>query len=493
MRVRFAPSPTGSLHIGSARTALYNFLFARHHGGEFVVRLEDTDAVRSQASFERGILDDLAWLGLHWDEGPDKDGPYGPYRQSERRPHHREVAERLLAEGKAYRCFCTPERLEHLRAEQIAAGGTPKYDRHCFGLSQAEVKRRMADGEPSAIRFAVPEGEIVVHDLIRGDVVFSSEVIGDFIIVRSDGTAGYNFAAAVDDHEMAITHVIRGEDHLTNTARQLMLLAALGAEPPAYAHHSLILGPDGAKLSKRHGATSVGEYRARGFLPQAVTSYLALLSWSHGDREVLTLEELVAEFDLTELSASPAIFDVGKLGWINHEYILAMAAEEHERLAAAWLPAATPPPAVKALAAAFKPALTTYGDLSHEAAQILARPRIPDELVAEVARGGQSLRQFKVLRSAAQEWVTPEEARALLASYRREGAQRGLKPRDVLMPLRIALTGREHGPELQYVVAALSREDALQRVDDALERVLDPRPAESAKGADRPGPEKGRA
>jgi len=484
VRVRFAPSPTGSLHIGSARTALYNFLFARHNGGSFVVRVEDTDVARSERRFEEDILDDLTWLGLRWDEGPDLGGPYGPYRQSERLEGYRKVGAQLLEAGKAYRCFCTQARLEQLRAERLAAGQMPKYDRRCFGLPAAEVERRMADGEPSAIRFAVPEGEVVVHDLIRGTVTFSSTVIGDFIIVRSDGTAGYNFAAAVDDRDMAITHVIRGEDHLTNTARQLMLFDAMGARPPAYAHHSLILGPDGSKLSKRHGATSVGEYRALGFLPQAVTNYLALLSWSHGEREVLSADELVAEFDLAQLSGSAAIFDRGKLGWVNHEYILAMPADEHERLAAAWLPAATPPPAVKAIAAAFKPSLITYGDLARDAAQILEAPVLLAELVPEVARGGQSLREFRAMRGGAADWITPDEARELLAGYRREGAQRGLKPRDVLMPLRIALTGCEHGPELHYVVAALSKAGALERIDDALERAGEPPDEAVAQGPD---------
>ena len=271
MRVRFAPSPTGTLHIGSARTALFNFLHARHCGGSFIVRSEDTDVARSEARFEDAILADLRWLGLEWDEGPDCGGPFGPYRQSERRESYQQAAAGLLDNGHAYHCFCSDERLEELRAESLAAGRMPRYDRLCHGLSADEVASRIAAGEPAAMRLEVPEGEVVVDDLIRGPMTFHSDVLGDFIIVRSDGMASYNFAAAVDDAAMRITHVIRGDDHMTNTARQLLVLRALGTpdeQLPRYAHHSLILGAEGGKLSKRQGATAVGDYRELGYLPR---------------------------------------------------------------------------------------------------------------------------------------------------------------------------------------------------------------------------------
>ena len=268
VRVRFAPSPTGTLHIGSARTARFNFLFARHAGGDFVLRIDDTDAARSHDRHEDAILADLRWLGLDWDEGPDVGGPCGPYRQSERLPGYRTAADELLACGHAYRCFCTEERLVELRAKARVEGRGQRYDGRCRGLAPHEVQRRLDAGEPAALRFRIPHGDIVVDDLIRGPVVVGADAVGDFIIVRSDGVAGYNFATVVDDRDMGITHVIRGDDHLTNTARQVLLFRALGAPVPGFAHHSMVLGTDGGKLSKRHGATAVGDYRELGYLPR---------------------------------------------------------------------------------------------------------------------------------------------------------------------------------------------------------------------------------
>ncbi len=331
------------LHIGSARTALYNYLFARHTGGALVLRVDDTDAARSEAALEAAIMADLRWLGIEWDEGPDVGGPAGPYRQQERLERYRVAAGALLESGRAYRCFCPEERLEELRREALAAGRTPRYDRRCLGLPPDEAQRRVAAGEPAAVRFRVPAGEVVIDDLIRGHVTIEHAALSDPIIVRSDGVAGYNFASVVDDLAMGITHVIRGDDHLTNTARQQLLYEALGGPVPRFAHHSMVLGPDGGKLSKRHGAAAVGDYRDLGYLPSAIVNYLALLGWSHGEDEVLGMERLVAEFVPEKLSASPAIFDLPKLDWLDHEHIMALAPEEHERLFAERLPAATPP------------------------------------------------------------------------------------------------------------------------------------------------------
>ena len=456
------------MHIGSARTALLNYLFARHSGGVFVLRIEDTDVARSDARYETSILDDVEWLGLSWDEGPDRGGPCGPYRQSERLAGYAAAAEELVRTGRAYRCFCSAARLEELRAARLAQGLMPLYDRRCLGLSPQEVERRMAAGEPAAIRLRVPDGEVRVNDLILGPVTFSSDVIGDFIIRRSDGGAAYNFAAALDDRDMGITHVIRGDDHLTNTARQLMLFAALESAPPRYAHHSLILGPDGGKLSKRHGATAVGDFRELGYLPQAITNYLALLSWSHGDEEVMPLARLVAEFDLAGLASSPAVFDQAKLDWLDHQHILALDPGEHERRFAARLPAGTPPQAAKALAAAFQPSLVAYGQAEQVAAPVLERPVLDAGVQPALAPAAPWLRGFGDLRAGAPEWLTAEAARDVLAAYRRLGAEAGVKPRELLMPLRLALTGCEHGPELHYVLAALDRHEALERVAAAV-------------------------
>ena len=466
--MRFAPSPTGTLHIGSARTALFNWLFARHDGGSFVLRVDDTDAVRSEDRHEAAILADLRWLGLDWDEGPDKGGAYGPYRQSERLEGYRSTAAKLLQGGHAYYCFCPEERLTEARAAALAEGRPPRYDRRCLGLAPDEVRRRLADGEPAALRFRVPGGEVVIDDVIRGRVAVDAEAIGDFIIVRSDGVAGYNFASVVDDRDMRITHVIRGDDHLTNTARQLLLFAALGGGAPRFAHHSMVLGADGSKLSKRHGATSVGDFRELGYLPQAIVNYLALLSWSHGEDEVLGMERLIAEFELDKLSPSPSIFDQAKLDWLDHEHIMALAPETHERLFAARLPAGTPPQAAAALAAAFQPSLVAYGQAPALAAAVLEPPAPPADLAAAVTAGAPQLVEFGALRTASGEWLTSDAARELLAVYRAWGKEHGIGARDLLMPLRIALTGAEHGPELPFVLAALSGRESQARLSAAL-------------------------
>ena len=476
VRVRFAPSPTGTLHIGSARTALFNWLYAHHGHGIFVLRVDDTDLARSEDRHESAILADLRWLGLNWDEGPDVGGPFAPYRQSERLESYRDAAGKLIAAGSAYLCFCPEQRLEELRAAALAEGRPPRYDRRCLGLSAHTVQQRLAGGEQAAVRFAVPPGEIVIDDALRGPVVVGSDAIGDFIIVRSDGIAGYNFASVIDDRDMGITHVIRGDDHLTNTARQLLLFAALGATAPRFAHHSLVLGPDGGKLSKRHGATSVGEFRDLGYLPEAIVNYLALLSWSHGEDEVLTMERLIAEFELDRLSLSAPIFDKAKLDWLAHEHVMALAPEVHERLFAERLPAATPPQAAAALAAAFQPSLVAYGQAAALAADVLERPSLPLESGAQVVAANAELGEFRALRAAAALWLSPEAARDLLAAYRAWGKERGTGARQLLMPLRIALTGVEHGPELHFVIAALTHDETLIRIAGALAGTADGQP-----------------
>jgi glutamyl-tRNA synthetase len=473
VRVRFAPSPTGTLHIGSARTALFNYLFARHCGGAFVLRVDDTDAGRSEDRHEEAILEDLRWLGLDWDEGPGEGGDYGPYRQSERLEGYRAAARDLLAAGHAYRCFCPEERLEELRAAALAEGRTPRYDRRCLRLTQEEVEARLAAGEPAALRFLVPAGDITVEDLIRGPVVVGDGAVGDFIIVRSDGVAGYNFATVVDDRDMRITHVIRGDDHLTNTARQVLLFRALGAPLPAFAHHSMVLGAEGGKLSKRHGAASVGDFRELGYLPQALVNYLALLSWSHGEEEVLGMDRLVEEFEVEKLSPSAVVFDQAKLDWLDHEHIMGLAPEVHEALFAERLPAGTPPEAAAALAAAFQPSLVAYGQAPALAAAVLDEPLVPPELAPALPAAVRQLTAFRDLRAAAAGWLAPPAARELLAAYRAWGKEAGIGARDLLMPMRIALTGAEHGPELPFILAALHRDETLRRLDPHLTGTTD--------------------
>ena len=332
-RVRFAPSPTGYLHVGGARTALFNWLFARRYGGVFVLRIEDTDAERSSSEMVEGILDGLRWLGLDWDEGPLVGGPYAPYFQSERFERHREMAKRLVAEGHAYYCYCTPE---EMKAKRDAAGHTGegastwRYDRTCCSLSADEVALRERDRVPRAVRFKVPDGSMAFEDLVHGTIAFEGAHIEDFVIVRSDGHPTYHLSVVSDDVEMAITHVVRGDDHISNTPKHILLYRAFGAPVPQFAHVPLILGPDKKRLSKRHGATSVMEYASQGFLPEAMVNFLGLLGWSPGagDRELFSKNELVELFSLDGISGGNAVFNPEKLEWFNQQYIVRLAPDE---------------------------------------------------------------------------------------------------------------------------------------------------------------------
>ena len=319
VRVRFAPSPTGHLHVGNVRTALYNWLFARQKGGSFVLRIEDTDLERSEKRYEDHLSEDLKWLGLQWDEGMDVGGEHGPYRQTDRFAIYRTYAERLRHEGKAYYCFCSAQQLEQERQQQLNTGDQLRYGGQCRNLSSEQAAQRLAAGEEAALRLRVREGHVRFHDIVFGSIQVDSSSIGDFILLRSDGSAQYNFACAVDDALMRISHVIRGEGHISNTHRQILIYEALGFTPPEFAHLSTILGKKGAKLSKRHGAISIEQFRHRGYLPEALANYLALLGWGPREegREILTMGELIAEFELSRVNRSPAIFDLDKLKWVN--------------------------------------------------------------------------------------------------------------------------------------------------------------------------------
>jgi len=367
----------------------------------------------------------------------------------------------------------------------------PKYDGHCRGIPRAEGEQRVRSGEPATIRLRVPDNDIVVTDLIRGTVTFSGDVISDFVLVRSNGHAGFNFASAVDDHLMRITHVIRGDDHLTNTARQLLIFGEIGAVAPQYAHLSLILGPDGAKLSKRHGATTIGELKEAGYLPEAIVNYLALLSWSHEGREILTLDELIAEFDLAKLSASPVVFDQGKLDWLNHEWIMRSKPEDHvAEVQRRLLPVVQELHLSRSysvslrraediawpLGLAVQPSLVNYGQVPEIARAILQTPRYTNEVLGRISAAETPLRELRSLCAGlpplrlgpmrADDVI--EQAADLLGRYRAVGKDLGLEPREILMPLRLALTGSEHGPELRFVLAALGRDEAVARIDAAL-------------------------
>jgi glutamyl-tRNA synthetase len=321
-RVRFAPSPTGYLHIGGARTALFNWLFARHHGGAFVLRIEDTDVERSSGDMVAGILEGLRWLGLDWDEGPGVGGPHAPYFQSERLDRYRSVAEQLVDSGHAYFCYCTAERLQQQRLRAEAAGSAWIYDRRCLSLSVEERTALEAARAPHAIRFRVPPGRTTFTDLVHGSIAFENATIEDFVILRSDAHPTYHLSVVADDVDMAITHVVRGDDHVSNTPKHVLLYEAIGSPIPAFAHVPLILGPDRKRLSKRHGATSVIEYKRLGYLPEAMLNFFALLGWSPGDnQEIFTTDELIREFGLTGISGANAVFNPEKLDWINAQHI----------------------------------------------------------------------------------------------------------------------------------------------------------------------------
>jgi glutamyl-tRNA synthetase/nondiscriminating glutamyl-tRNA synthetase len=464
LRVRFAPSPTGHLHVGNARTALYNWLLARRYGGTFVLRIEDTDAERSTRDSERAILEDLRWLGLAWDEGPDTGGAFAPYRQSERLPRYQAAAADLVARGLAYRCFCPPEQLEAERRAAIAANQPPKYSGRCRALDPADAARRLAAGEPGAVRFAVAASrDLTFRDLVRGDVTVNTDLIGDPVLVRSTGVPAYNFAVVIDDVDMAITHVIRGEDHISNTFRQMLIYEALGAAQPAFGHLSLVLGPDHAPLSKRHGATSVAEFRDRGYLPEALVNYLALLGWSPGaDEELLPLSDMAARFDLSHVSHSAAVFDVPKLAWVNRHYMKEAAPERLARESLRYFRAAGFVVRETDAAAGYVESL-----LPMAVGSVDRLEEIPDrvrflfawdagqaaDLVRAESDGTRAVEAFAV--AAAQ--AGPLDRESFRAAAARVREQTGLKGRALFHPIRVALTGADSGPELDLAVPAIDR------------------------------------
>jgi nondiscriminating glutamyl-tRNA synthetase len=451
IRVRFAPSPTGHLHVGGARTAIFNWLFAKHHGGTFIIRVEDTDQARSTAESETMVLDDLRWLGLMWDEGPDIGGPHAPYRQSERVARYADVARELIARGIAYRCYCTEEELEAKRKIAEAESRPPHYDLTCW------INRRDDDSIPHAIRFHVPDdGDVTIDDAIRGEVTWKRESLGDFILVRSDGLPTYNFSVVVDDHDMEITNVIRAEEHLTNTHRQVLVYRAMEWAIPQFAHVSLILGQDRTKLSKRHGATSVSAYAEAGFLAEAMVNYLTMLGWSAPDgRDVFDRDYAIANFALDRVNSGPAVFDPQKFEWLNGQYIHVMSAAELRPLVvnaigfdAPWLEEAID--VVKTsvhLLPQFKEMIRFVTDY--------APPEIDREFAIAVAN---DLREHGA----------PLDADAVKAMNERLKKTTGRKGKELFMPLRLMLTGMDHGPELVRAIPLL------ERASEADPRVLSP-------------------
>ena len=450
--------------MGNARTALFNWLLARGRGGTFVLRVEDTDVVRSTRASEDGIKDDLRWLGLQWDEGPDVGGPYPPYRQSERMGSYRAAADRLLASGRAYYCFCSAEQLEQERVAALAAGLPPRYSGRCRTLAADEVASRRAAGEPAALRFQVPvDRDVTFKDLVRGDVTFHTTVIGDPVIVRSDGGPAYNLAVVVDDAEMAITHVIRGEDHISNTPRQILIYEALGWTPPVFAHLSLVLGPDHAPLSKRHGATSVSEFRARGYLPEALVNYLALLGWSPGEgEELVAADEMARRFDLTRVSHSAAVFDTEKLAWMNRHYMKQAVPSRLAALVQPWFVAAGMVQdgvagaldSIESVLSMAVGAVDRLEEVPERVSFVFAWDSgAAARLVAAEPDGARIVGAFADAIADAGP-LTKETFRAAAARTREVT---GVKGRALFHPIRVAMTGWESGPELDLAIPAIDR------------------------------------
>ena len=469
MRLRFAPSPTGQLHVGNARTALFNWLLAKGQGGTFILRIEDTDLERSSRESERAILDDLRWMGLEWAEGIDAGGDHGPYRQTERLHIYRAHAVELLASRAAYQCFCSAEQLEVDRQAALAAGRPPKYVGRCRDVSRDEARRRIENGEKAVIRFRVPDAgrDVVFNDLVRGEVRFSTDVIGDPVLVRSDGVPAYNYAVVIDDALMEITHVIRGEDHISNTPRQLLLYEAFGWTPPTFAHVSLVMGPDHSPLSKRHGATSVAEFRARGYLPEALTNYLALIGWSPGsDEELLPINELASRFRLEDVGHSAGVFDVEKLAWVNRHYLKAAAPGRVTELALPYLRGAgwvsQPSPADTAYLETVVPIGAASVDrleqvparlaflFDYSAARALEQPALAQEAKESAAVIGALARELET----SQPLLDRDTFRALAKKVQQAS---GAKGKGLFHPIRLALTGEAEGIELDLAVPAIER------------------------------------
>lgn len=478
-RVRFAPSPTGPLHIGGARSALFNYLFARKYGGNFVVRIEDTDLERSSRESEENILASLRWLGITWDEGIGVGGDYAPYRQTERLDTYQRFTAQLLAESKAYYCYCTEEELEAERQILIEQGETPRYLGKCRELSTKEREKLQAEGRRPTIRFRVPDNHLVIfNDLVRGEVTFDTATMGDYVIVKSDGIPVYNFACVIDDTLMEISHVIRGEEHLSNTPRQLLIYDALGLTRPQFAHVSLILGKDRSKMSKRHGATSVVAYQEAGYLPEALINFLALLGWSPpGEEEILSLAEIVQYFSLDRVAKNPAVFDIDKLKWINGCYIRQSSLDRLTELAIPYLQKAGifgPELTVeerawtRLLMEATQDRLSCLSEIVEQAQGLIGDEVTPENeeaaLVLQEEQVPLVIRHFKQqLESLVMDKVNLDvpQAKAMLKRLTKETKLGGRK---VFMPLRVCLTGKMHGPELYHVIPLLGIRGCLARL-----------------------------
>jgi len=472
IRTRIAPAPTGPCHVGIARTALFNYLFTRKHGGTFVMRLEDTDVARNRKEFEQDVYDSLRWLGLDWDEGPDIGGDFGPYRQSERKQIYQAALQKLLEANLAYPCFCAAEELEEERNRRLKLKLPPRYSGKCTKLTKDQQQAAKAEGKPYSIRFRMPDKTIAFDDMIRGRVEFDGADIGDFVIVKPDGDFIFHLTNVVDDIEMKITHVIRGEDHVSNTPRHLALAEALGATPPTYGHIPLILNPDRSKMSKRKNPTSVSDYRQWGYLPEAIVNFLALIGWSSGtEREVFSLDELVGAFSIESVNKAGAIFDIEKLNWLNGSYVRALPPEELQKRLQPYLPDADPDylrriipliqERLKRLDEA--PALTEFffrDELEYDSALLVAKKHTAEESRAALSRVLDRLSTIEEFGIESLE----NGLRGLVEEL-------GWKTGHLFMAIRVAVTGSTATPPLFETMSVLGKERCLTRMRRAIEKL----------------------
>lgn len=484
VRVRFAPSPTGSLHVGGARTALFNFLFARHNKGTFVLRIEDTDVERSTEESTQQILRSLKWLGLNWDEGPEKEGEYGPYYQSLRLELYEKAAKKLLEEGKAYYCYCTPEELDRKRKAAQKEGKPPRYDGKCRNLTDEQREKLEEEGRKPTIRLKVPqEGSTVVDDIIRGRVVFENSVLDDFIIVKSDGMPTYNFACVVDDNAMKLTHIVRAEEHLSNTPKQILMYEALGFDVPKFAHVPMILAPDRSKLSKRHGATSVEEFKEKGYLPEAMVNYLMLLGWSPKDNEeIFDLSKAIEEFTLDRVNKTGAVFDLKKLTWINGHYIRDLDLD--------YVTQQLIPFMVKKGIIDEREKDEKFDYIKELVKVSRDRAKTLDELADQLAFFFQDITEYE--EKGVKKHFTKDDAVELLENganvlegleefdhdstekaFRKLTSDMGKKAARLIHPTRLAISGRTVGPGLFDIIVLLGKEKTVRRMRKAAKWIKD--------------------
>ncbi|MGX4687539.1 glutamate--tRNA ligase [Vagococcus sp. JNUCC 83] len=485
VRVRYAPSPTGHLHIGNARTALFNYLFARHHGGDFIIRIEDTDQKRNIEDGEKSQLDNLAWLNIDWDESPDKPGEYGPYRQSERRDIYQPLVDQLLASNLAYKCYCTEEELEAERESQRSRGQIPRYNGKCAHLTPEQQAEKEAEGITPVVRFRVPKGEeYTFDDIVKGNITFESDSVGgDFVILKRDGMPTYNFAVAVDDHMMKITHVLRGDDHIANTPKQLMIYEAFGWTPPRFGHMTLIINTEtGKKLSKRDETILqfIEQYRELGYLPEAMFNFISLLGWSPvGEEEIFSQEELIKIFDADRLGKSPAAFDNKKLEWISNQYMKQLDRKTMAEMALPYLieaglveenPTAEKQAWVEELVSLYQPQMSYAKEIVELSSLFFndtltfddaAKEVLSDEQVPEV------LEAFKAQLNELDEFDVPTIKKAIKAVQKETGA----KGKKLFMPIRVAVSGQMHGPELAETILLLGKEQATEHINLALKEI----------------------